>query len=52
MAKTIRRDELQQAIAVGGVTVVETLRTGQVPTLLLDKAARVETAATVEVLQA
>jgi rhodanese-related sulfurtransferase len=29
MAKTIRRDELQQAIAAGAVTVVETLRTEQ-----------------------
>jgi hypothetical protein len=50
MAKTIRRDELQQAIAAGAVTVVETLRTEQAPTLLLDKAACIETAATVEAL--
>jgi hypothetical protein len=42
MAKTIRRDDLQQAIATGKVTLVETLRpehAKQALTLLPDKAA-------------
>jgi hypothetical protein len=50
MANTIRRDELPQATAAGAVTVVETLRTGRAPALLLDRAVCVEAAATVAAL--